>query len=89
MAGNHFDTPVIIDDGIGSSAAPGAYIGLGVDVANLAVSLGPRIYGGTGDPNVPLVVAPAGSFWSRTDTVPAELWFCTVASTTWVQIAIP
>ena len=77
---NNFDTPVILDAGVGSTAAPGDSYGFG-RAAGAAVSNGPRIYAGTGDPNG-VVTAPQGSLWLRTDG--GTLHQNTDAGTTWV-----
>lgn len=60
---NNFDTNVLIDNGVGTPAAPGAYFGLGRTGDQ---STGPRWYGGTGDPNG-VLAAPAGSLYSSSD----------------------
>jgi hypothetical protein len=87
MPGNHFDTPVIVDNGIGSVADPVAYFGLGVNPADTSDSLGPRIYSGTGDPVVTPVTAPLGSIWIRTDAF--GIFFLTAAPNIWTQLTVP
>lgn len=63
---NNFDDPVIIDNGIGTPANPGAYFGLG-RAAGGVQSTGPRIYAGVGDPSG-VMAAPAGTMWIDSST---------------------
>lgn len=80
---NNFDGAVLIDDGVGSTAAPGGYFGLG-RAAGTMVSSGPRWYSGTGNPNT-VVTAPIGSLWCQTDS--AGLVFVNTNGTTgWSQL---
>lgn len=62
---NNFDTPVLLDTGTGTPAAPGDYVGFG-RAAGTAVSTGPRIYAGTGNPNT-VLSAPPGSLYLSTN----------------------
>jgi len=62
---NNFDEPVLIDDGISTPATPADYLGFG-RAAGTAVSTGPRVYAGTGDPRNTLT-APAGSIYMTSD----------------------
>ena len=79
---NNYDTPVILDNGVGTAAVPGDYFGFG-RAAGTAVSTGPRVYAGTGDPNG-VVTAPLGSLWLRTDV--GGFFRNTDAGTTWVAV---
>ena len=80
---NNYDTPVILDAGVGTAAVPGDYYGFG-RAAGAAISNGPRLYAGTGSPNG-VVIAPLGSIWLRTDAGTAQVWQATDAVGTWVQ----
>lgn len=80
---NNFDTDIIIDDGVGTAAAPASYLGFG-RVAGGNVSTGPRVYTGTGSPNGVVTGAPVGSIWVRSDV--AQLWQFTAAPSTWTQL---
>ena len=62
---NNYDTPILLDGGNVAVAAQAQYIGFG-RTAGTAVSTGPRIFGGTGDPDTNLV-APAGSLYLSSD----------------------
>lgn len=79
---NNFDGPIIIDNGTGSAASPGAYMGFGR--VSGEDSSGPRIFAGTGSPNG-TTTAPAGSLWIRTDGG-IQLWQNTDGATAWTQI---
>lgn len=78
---NNFDGPVLLDNGVGSAASPGAYLGFGRTSGE--DSNGPRIYSGTGDPNG-VTTAPLGSLWLRTDS--AGFYRNTDGGTTWVAV---
>lgn len=62
---NNYDNPILLDGGVGTPAAPGAYVGFG-RAAGTAISTGARIYAGTGDPDT-VLVAPAGSLYLSSD----------------------
>jgi len=62
---NDFDGPILIDNGVGTPAAPGGYVGFG-RAAGTEVSTGPRIYAGTGNPQNTLN-APAGTLYLSSD----------------------
>ena len=79
---NNFDTPILLDSGVGSIATPGDYLGFG-RAAGGSVSTGPRVYAGTGSPNG-TVTAPASSLWLRTDSV--QFWQNTDGATAWQQL---
>ncbi len=79
---NNFDTPILIDAGVGSTATPGDYLGFG-RAAGASVSSGPRIYAGTGAPNG-VVTAPIGSLWLRSDA--GNLYINTNGGTAWSTI---
>lgn len=78
---NCFDGAILLDNGVGSTAVPGAYIGFGRS-AGTQVSSGPRIYAGTGDPSN-VVTAPRGSLWIRTDD--GTLFQNTDGAATWAS----
>jgi len=78
---NNFDTPVLLDAGTGTPAAPASYFGF-TRAAGAAVSTGARIYHGTGDPNG-VLTAPAGSIWLRDNGIAS---INTDSGTTWVQL---
>lgn len=80
---NNFDGNVVIDDGVGTAAAPGSYFGFG-RAAGGTVSTGPRIYAGTGDPNG-TVTAPQGSLWIQTDSA-TDLHRNSDGGTTWLSV---
>lgn len=81
---NNYDGPVLIDNGVGTAAAPPAgYLGFG-RAAGAEVSSGPRILTGTGDANGTLT-APIGSLWLRTDA--AAVQQNTDSGTTWATLA--
>jgi hypothetical protein len=82
MAGNHLDTNVIIDDGNGTGAAPGANIGFGVNVADTTVALGPTISSGAG---APTFTAAKGSLYLRSDSA-GETYHNTDGAVNWVAI---
>lgn len=81
---NNFDTNILLDNGLGSAAAPGAYIGFGRN-AGTAVSTGPRIYSLSDSPNG-VLTAPRGSIALRTTIGSVQLWQNTDAGTTWQQM---
>lgn len=59
--------PLIFDNGVGTPASPGGYLGFGQTNLLSDDSSGPRIYAGLGDPNG-VLTAPIGSFWIETAT---------------------
>lgn len=80
---NNFDQPILLDQGVGSTGAPADYIGFG-RAAGAAVSTGPRVYAGTGDPNG-VLTAPQGSLWLQTDAA-GVTHQNTDGGTTWTQL---
>lgn len=81
---NCYDTPILLDDGVGTPAAPGSYVGFG-RAAGGVVSTGPRVYSGDGDPSG-VLTAPRGSIWLRTTNGSVQLWQNTNAGTAWQQM---
>lgn len=65
MPSNNFDDPILIDNGVGTPAAPGAYLGMG-RATDASVSTGARLYAGTGNPNG-VLTAPSGSLYASSD----------------------
>ena len=86
MAANHFDSNLILDQAVGTAAAPGAYFGWGIDTSDEANSAGPRIYCGTGAGPSGTVTAPLASLWIRQDAGNVGLYILTVAPNTWALV---
>lgn len=63
----NFHGPLIFDNGVGTPASPGGYLGFGQTNLMSDDSSGPRIYSGLGDPDG-ILTAPIGSMWIETAT---------------------
>lgn len=82
---NNIRGPFIFDNGVGTPASPGGYLGYGqTNPLFDADSSGPRIYAGLGNPNG-VLTAPIGSMWIETAT---GGWYRNVNGLTgWVLMA--